>query len=98
MRQALERVVRMVLDRVAGQEAQLNMLLCDGETLAAVRSGTVLVTNSLYLAVRPPFAEGGVVLASEPPAPGAVWEAVDGHSWLEVESGGTVASEMLEVG
>jgi glutamine amidotransferase len=97
MREALEHVVQAVVGRVEGEEAQLNMLLCDGERIAAVRSGTVLVTNSLYLAVRPPFADEGVVLASEPPAPGAVWGAVDGHSSLEVGPEGTVASDPLEV-
>jgi predicted glutamine amidotransferase len=62
----------------------MNMVLSDGERIAAVRTGTALVTNSLYFAKRPPFAPEGVVLASERLDPGAVWEPVDGHSWIEI--------------
>lgn len=93
--EALVATVRTVRERVGRQEAQLNMLLSDGERVAAVRASTVLVTNSLYVAKRPPFAPDGVVLASEPPEAGACWEAVDGHSWVEIERDGTVRSETL---
>ncbi|MEE2900045.1 MAG: class II glutamine amidotransferase [Gemmatimonadota bacterium] len=85
MAEALERTAKAVHDRVGrATEAQMNMVLSDGERIAAVRSGTVLVTNSLYFAKRPPFAPEGVVLASERLDPGAVWEPVDGHSWIEI--------------
>jgi glutamine amidotransferase len=67
----------------------------DGERIAAIRTSTVLLTNSLYVAKRPPFAPVGVVLASEPPETGAVWEPVDGHSWIEIAPDGTVRSEVL---
>ena len=96
--EALERVARTVARRVGTAEAQLNMVLSDGERLAAVRASTVLVTNSLYVARRPPFAPDGVVIASEPPDPGAVWEAVDGHSRLEVDVEGRVTGELVFLG
>jgi glutamine amidotransferase len=76
-------------------EAQLDMVLSDGQRIAAVRTGTALVTNSLYFAIRPPFAPEGVVLASEPLDDGAVWEPVDGHSWIEIGPGVEVRGEGL---
>jgi len=94
--EALGATVGTVRDRVGKSEAQLNMVLCDGERLAAVRTGTTLVTNSLYVAKRPPFAPEGIVLASEAPESGAVWEAVDGHSWIEIGPDGSVRSEVLD--
>ncbi len=85
-----------MIDRVGGsEEAQLNMVLCDGERLTAVRTGTRLETNSLYVARRPPFAPDGVVLASEAPEAGAAWSPVDGHSWIEIDADGGVRSEVL---
>lgn len=95
MVEALTSTVRRVVARVGKREAQLNMVLTDGEHLAAVRTGTKLVTNSLYVAEHPPFAPGGVVLASEAPETGAVWGAVDGHSWIEIDAHGSVRSEVL---
>ena len=93
--EALAATARRVKERVGEAEAQLNMVLTDGETLSAVRSSTVLLTNSLYLAEHPPFADGGVLLASEAPDPGAVWSPVDGHSWIEIDADGSVRSEVL---
>ena len=93
--EALEAVVRAVCERVGKAEAQLNLVLSDGERIAAVRASTVLVTNSLYVAKRPPFAPEGVVLASEPPEKSACWEAVDGHAWVEIGPDGSVRSELL---
>lgn len=95
LREALVRTVRVVTEQVGRAEAQLNMLLCDGSSVAAVRSGTVLATNSLYVARRPPFAPDGVVVASEPPERGAAWSAVDGHSWIEVDASGEVRTDPL---
>jgi predicted glutamine amidotransferase len=83
--EALEATARTIHSRVGKDEAQFNMLLSDGDRIAAVRSGTGLLTNSLYVAERPPFAPNGVVLASEAPESGAVWSPVDGHSWIEVD-------------
>jgi predicted glutamine amidotransferase len=94
-REALTSTVRAVVERVGRAEAQLNMVLSDGRSLTGVRSGTVLETNSLYIAERPPLAPEGVVLASEPPEPGAAWGAVDGHSWIEVDASGEVRAEPL---
>jgi glutamine amidotransferase len=93
--EALEVTVQAVREHVGKAEAQLNMVLTDGERIAAIRTSTVLLTNSLYVAKRPPFAPVGVVLASEPPETGAVWEPVDGHSWIEIAPDGTVRSEVL---
>ena len=93
--EALEATVRAVRERVGAAETQLNMVLSDGERIAAVRASTVLVTNSLYVAERPPFAPDGVVLASEALEPGACWAAVDGHSWVEIGPDVGVRSEVL---
>jgi gamma-glutamyl hercynylcysteine S-oxide hydrolase len=95
MVEALEATVKAVRQQVGKEEAQLNMVLTDGDRVAAVRSGTLLMTNSLYLAKRPPFAPDGVLLASEPPEASACWEAVDGHSWIEIARDGTVRSDVL---
>src|SRR5688572_14454659 len=95
MVEALTGAARTVVTRVGKAEAQLNMVLSDGERIAAVRSSTVLMTNSLYLARRAPFAPDGIVLASEAPESGAVWEAVDGHSSIEIEPDGTVRTDLL---
>lgn len=96
MVEALTATVEKVLDRVGkADETQLNMVLSDGEGLAAVRTGNALVTNSLYVARRPPFAPGGTVLASEAPERGAAWSPVDGHSWIEIEADGSVRSEVI---
>ena len=95
MPEALAATARRIKARVGDAEAQLNMVLSDGTSVAAVRSSTVLQTNSLYLAEHPPFADGGVVLASEAPDPGAVWAPVDGHSWVEIGPDGSVESGLL---
>lgn len=95
MTEALTSTARRVYERVGKEEAQLNMVMTDGQSLVAVRSSSVLLTNSLYVAEHPPFAPDGVVLASEAPDEGAVWAAVDGHSWIEVDRTGEVRSEMI---
>lgn len=96
MVEALSATAELVMERVGrAHEAQLNMVMTDGERLAALRTGTRLETNSLYVAQRPPFAPDGVVLASEAPEAGAAWSPVDGHSWIEIDADGTVRSEVL---
>ncbi len=91
--EALTATVDRVLARIEeGVEAQLVMVLTDGRRLAAVRTGSVDATNSLYLSRRPAFAPGGVVLASEPTHPEATWDPVDGHGWIEVDADGAVRS------
>ncbi len=96
MSEALARTVQIVRESVGTSEAQLNMLMSDGHSLAAVRASTVLLTNSLYVAKRPPFAPDGVVLASEAPEEGAAWAPVDGHSWLEVTEDGDLRGDVLD--
>jgi glutamine amidotransferase len=94
--EALESVARAVLARVGkGGDAQLNMLLTNGESLTALRSSTVLLTNSLYVARHSPFAPGGTVIASERLGPGSAWEAVDGHHLLEITQDGSMRAEMV---
>ena len=98
MAEALAAVAQTVREHVGEAEAQLNMVLTDGNRIAAARSSTALRTNSLYVAKRPPFASAGVVLASEAPEAGAVWEAVDGHSVLEIEADLSTKSDQLSLG
>ncbi len=93
--EALSATAQRVKKRVGTAEAQLNMVMTDGQRISAVRSSTVLVSNSLYVAEHPPFAPDGVVLASEAPEPGAVWAPVDGHSWIEIDADGTIRTDML---
>jgi predicted glutamine amidotransferase len=95
MADALAATARLIYQRLDGEEAQLNMLITNGRTVAAIRSGSVLITNSFYVAEHPPFAPGGVVLVSEAPEAGAVWTPIDGHSWIEVDSDGSVRAEPL---
>ncbi|MFQ5537598.1 MAG: hypothetical protein ACE5GJ_09125 [Gemmatimonadota bacterium] len=82
--EALEEVARRVHSRVAPEEAQMNMLLADGERIGILRSATVLVTNSLYASWNPPFAPHGVVVASEPLDGAAAWVPLDGHHRFEL--------------
>jgi predicted glutamine amidotransferase len=94
-REALTATAQRVKRCVGTEEAQLNMVLSDGHTVSAVRSSTVLRSNSLYVAERSPFAPDGVVLASEAPEAGASWAAVDGHSWIEIDESGTIRTDQL---
>lgn len=94
--EALGETARRVAARVGTDEAQLNMVLSDGVEVAAVRTGTVLETNSLYLNVRPDFAPDGVILASEPTHPDAGgWTVVDGHSSVRVDRAGEVETDIV---
>lgn len=95
MLDALLDVASRVKARVGRHEAQLNMLMSDGASLVAVRTGTVSATNSLYVAERPAFANGGVVIASEAPDPGPEWAAVEGHTSVVVRADGTVRAEPI---
>lgn len=95
LEEALVQVVERVSARVGKREAQLNMVLSDGESVAAVRSSTVLVSNSLYLARRPAFAPHGTVIASEAVDAGGAWTVVDGHSWTRIDAHGEVTSESI---
>jgi len=92
LEEALMSTARVVAARLEREESQLNMLLTDGRSVAALRSSTVAATNSLYVADRQAFAPGGLVVASEPLDEGSDWVAVPGHSWLRVEPDGSRAS------
>lgn len=92
---ALTDTVRTVRERVADAQAQLNMVMCDGRRLAAVRTGTRPVPNSLYVGEQPAFAAGGVVLASEIPEAGGSWHAVEPHGWVRLDTSGRVEAGRL---
>lgn len=93
--EALEEVAHRVAKRVGKAEAQLNMVLTDGERLGVLRASTVLVTNSLYRADRQEPAPEGVLFASEPIDPRAAWTAVDGHHRLDVWADGASEPELV---
>lgn len=95
MIRALIETASRVKARVGSTEAQLNMVMSDGESVVAIRTGTALRTNSLYLAVHSSFAAGGAVLASEAPETGAAWTPVDEHSSVEILPDGTVTTEPI---
>lgn len=92
---ALIEVVRAVEVQVGAAEAQLNMLLTDGEVLALTRTGTMPETNSLYLAEGHPLAPTGMLVASERLDAHASWRAMEGHSSLMVRADGSVTVERL---
>lgn len=82
---ALERVAGLVVERVGRkEEAQLNMILSDGARVGILRTATVLLTNSLYMARYQDVGPGGIVVASERLDPASAWEAVDGHHRVEL--------------
>lgn len=87
---ALLRIAARVRERVGQTEAQLNLMLSDGDGMAAIRTATVERTNSLYLAERPAFAPRGVVIASEAFDDDAAWGAVEGHTLVEIGPNGLV--------
>jgi glutamine amidotransferase len=93
--EALEATARMVHARVGASEAQLNMVLADGESIGVLRSSTVLLTNSLYASSGVSFAEGGVVLASEALDSAAAWSPVDGHHRVDVRADGLSEPELV---
>lgn len=93
---ALSSTVRKVTARVGERESQLNMVVTDGRSVVAVRTGTVAATNSLYVAERPPFAPGGAVLASEAPEADPVWRPVAAHGHVEIDASGVVEIGRLD--
>ena len=86
--EALVEVRRRVVGAVgaAGGEAQLTMLLCDGDGLAVLRSSNVEATNSLYVAEAPALAPEGTLVASERLDADPAWKPVPPHHVLEVRS------------
>jgi len=93
--EALEEVARTVQRRVGKSEAQMNMILADGESIGVLRSSTVLLTNSLYTSGSLPFAQAGVVLATEPLDAAAVWTPVDGHHRVDIGPEGLSEAELV---
>lgn len=73
--------------RVGWEEAQLGMLLADGESVTVVLTSTVARTNSLYVGRGARPASAGVLLASEPLDPDSTWERVPAHSAVVVDGG-----------
>lgn len=95
--EALASVVEAVCEAVRdeGVEAQLNLLLTDGERVAVTRASSVSDTNSLYLARDPSLAPGGIVVASEALSEEPVWSPVDPQSLVVAHRDGTVEAEAL---
>lgn len=67
-----------------GHEAQLTMILADGEELAALRTASVKRLNSLYLASGHPLAPDGTLLASERLDRHASWRSVGRHQSVQL--------------
>ena len=86
LRDALEHIRTVVLGAVRGDrhEAQLTMVLADGQSLAALRTASVEGTNSLYLASGHPLAPDGTLLASERLDDDDSWAPVEAHQILQL--------------
>ncbi len=91
--EALEQVASRVAERVGREEAQMNMVLADGVRIGILRTSTVLLSNSLYMARNQGVGPGGVVVASERLDPASAWEPVDGHHRLELGPEGVLEME-----
>ena len=83
---ALEHVRDVVLEALgADHQAQLTMILADGQNLTALRTASVESTNTLYVAVGHPDAPGGTLLASERLDGDASWKPVEPHQVLRLD-------------
>ncbi len=87
--EALARVADRVLSfaREVGLEAHLNMILADGQAMAATRTSISDATNSLYVSSRGPLSQGGVLIASEPLDAEGGWQRVPPHHLVEASAG-----------
>ena len=92
---ALIAVVRRVTERVGQEEAQLNMVLSDGEVLAAVRSSNVDRTNSMYTATGSNLAPDGHILTSEPPEGDSDWNHIPDHTSVVIDACGVTQSPLV---
>ena len=82
---ALDHVRSVVIETLHGEhQAQLTMILADGQGLAALRTASVENTNSLYIAAGHPTAPGGTLLASECLDDDASWKPLDAHQVLQL--------------
>lgn len=95
--EALAAVVGEVRSAVREEEleAQLNMVLTDGEALAVTRASSSARTNSLYLAHGPAQGPGGVVVASEPLDREPGWRPVEPQRLVVVSGDGRIRDEEL---
>lgn len=94
---ALRRVARRIRSRVGDAEAQLTMVLGDGDQVVVLRTSTVAATNSLYLARAHPLAPGGAILASERLDRDPCWEELPVHAGIRMRAE-AVEVEALEAG
>ena len=93
---ALIEVVHVVKAQVGAAEAQLNMVLTDGDVLAVTRTGTAPETNSLYFAEGHPLGTDGVLVASERLDGHPSWRPVESHAGVVVRAERSVIVERLQ--
>lgn len=77
----------LAVAREAGVEAQLNLVLSDGDEIVLSRTGSVEATNSLYLCSGGALVPAGVVAASEPLNEGTEWAPVPAHALVRLTRG-----------
>jgi glutamine amidotransferase len=83
---ALEHVRNTVMAALSvDHQAQLTMVLADGQSLAALRTASVETTNSLYVATGHPVVPGGTLLASECLDDDTSWKSVDPHQVVQFD-------------
>ena len=82
---AVQHVRTVVLEGLrTDHEAQLTMILADGEGLAALPTASVEGTNSLYVASRHPLAADGTLLASERLDDDPAWSPAEPHQVIQL--------------
>ena len=83
---ALRRVRDIVLEAVQAQdhEAQLTMVLADGDGVGVLNTGSEETANSLYVAHDHPLAPRGTLLASERLDDDSSWESIPSHGEVEL--------------
>jgi len=83
---ALHRVRDLVLEAVQAQdhEAQLTMVLADGDGVGVLNTGSEETANSLYVAHDHPLAPRGTLLASERLDDDSSWESIPSHGEVEL--------------
>ena len=94
---ALKRATTEILDVCAAADAAatLNVVIADGERLAAVRAARRTEGNNpMYLLEGGRRFPGGVVLASEPLDDDPAWQAIDDDSLVECSSEGVTVMRL----
>lgn len=86
---AVQSTVRDLVDHAQnnGLEAQLNLLVSDGDQVVATRAGNLERQNSLYLLRDGDEFPGGQVVASEPLYDDPLWEPVDRDQVVVLRAG-----------